>query len=212
MLVSRFITRPINRYFERARRFHSPTINPKTFITVLRKGGNFSRRYYVTSEKPLMFFCSAWTASDISRINMPTSVITVSGVNYLPASKWGENVECSFVERLTKATENESGRWLTIGHGVSNDSLQPTFGLCWQVKNETKQIRKSTQYWLIRSLSCTLKPSAVKLVLSILITKANEIHSFLYLFDKVLYIFRIGLLSIIRSISTLYKRNRYLLC
>jgi hypothetical protein len=30
------------------------------------------------------------------------------------------------------------------------------------------------------------------------------------LFDKVLYIFRTGPLSIIRSISTLYTRNRYL--
>ena len=81
MQVSRFITRPINRNFERARCLHSLSINPETCITVLRKGGNFNRRYYVTSEKPLMFFCTAWTASDISRINMLPSVITVGGVN-----------------------------------------------------------------------------------------------------------------------------------
>jgi len=40
--------------------------------------------------------------------------------------------------------------------------------------------------------------------------KANEMHYFSDLFDKVLNIFRKGPLSIIRSISTLYTRNRYL--
>jgi len=35
-------------------------------------------------------------------------------------------------------------------------------------------------------------------------------HYFSYLFDKVLYMFRTDPLSIIRSISTLYTRNRYL--
>jgi len=44
----------------------------------------------------------------------------------------------------------------------------------------------------------------------ILIIKANEMHSFSDLFDKVLYMFRTGPLSIMRSISTLYTRNRYL--
>ena len=42
--------------------------------------------------------------------------------------------------------------------------------------------------------------------------KANEMHNFLNLFNKVLYMFRTGPLSIIRSISTLYTRNRYLSC
>jgi len=37
--------------------------------------------------------------------------------------------------------------------------------------------------------------------------KANEMHNFSHLFDKVLYIFRTGLLSIIRSISTLYTQQ-----
>jgi len=43
-----------------------------------------------------------------------------------------------------------------------------------------------------------------------LIMKANEMHYFSDLFDKVLYIFRTCPPSIIRSISTLYTRNRYL--
>jgi hypothetical protein len=43
-----------------------------------------------------------------------------------------------------------------------------------------------------------------------LIMKANEMHYFSDLFDKVLYMFRTGPLSIIRSVSTLYTRNRYL--
>jgi len=42
--------------------------------------------------------------------------------------------------------------------------------------------------------------------------KTNDMHYFSNLFDKVLYIFRIGPLSIIRSISTLYTNNRYLSC
>ena len=40
----------------------------------------------------------------------------------------------------------------------------------------------------------------------------NKMQNFSYLFDKVLYVFRTGPLSIIRSISTLYTRNRYLSC
>ena len=39
--------------------------------------------------------------------------------------------------------------------------------------------------------------------------KANEMHNFPNLFDKLLYMFRKGPLSIIRSISTLYTRNWY---
>jgi len=37
-------------------------------------------------------------------------------------------------------------------------------------------------------------------------------HYFSDLFDKVLYMFRTDPLSIIRSISTLYTRNRYVSC
>jgi hypothetical protein len=44
------------------------------------------------------------------------------------------------------------------------------------------------------------------------IMKAKEMHNFSDLFDKVLYMFRTGPLSIIRSISTLYICNRYLSC
>jgi len=39
--------------------------------------------------------------------------------------------------------------------------------------------------------------------------KAKEMHYFSDLFDKVLYMFQTGPLSIIRSISILYTRNRY---
>ena len=45
----------------------------------------------------------------------------------------------------------------------------------------------------------------------ILIMEANEIHHFSFSFDKVLYMFRKSALSIIRSISSLYIRNSYLL-
>jgi len=37
-------------------------------------------------------------------------------------------------------------------------------------------------------------------------------HNFSNLFDKVLYMFRAGPLSIIRNISTLHTRSRYLSC
>jgi hypothetical protein len=46
----------------------------------------------------------------------------------------------------------------------------------------------------------------------ILIIKANKMHNFSDLFDKVLYLFRTGPLSIIRCISTLHTRNRYVSC
>jgi hypothetical protein len=42
---------------------------------------------------------------------------------------------------------------------------------------------------------------------SILVIKANEMHKFSNLFDKLLYMFRAGQLSIIRSISTLYTQQ-----
>jgi hypothetical protein len=48
--------------------------------------------------------------------------------------------------------------------------------------------------------------------LYILTMKANGMHYFSNLFDKVLYMFRTGPLSIIRSISKLYTRNTYLSC
>jgi hypothetical protein len=44
------------------------------------------------------------------------------------------------------------------------------------------------------------------------IIKANEMHYFSYLFDKVLYMFQTSPLSIISSITTLFTRNRYLSC
>jgi len=53
---------------------------------------------------------------------------------------------------------------------------------------------------------------AVCLFLTMRIIKANEMHCFSNLFYKVLYMFRISPLSIIRSITTLFTRNRYLLC
>jgi hypothetical protein len=43
----------------------------------------------------------------------------------------------------------------------------------------------------------------------LLIMKANEMHYFSDLFDKVLYMFQTCPLSNIRSASTLYTRNRY---
>jgi len=46
----------------------------------------------------------------------------------------------------------------------------------------------------------------------ILIIKANEMYYFSNLFNKVLYMFRTGTLTIIRSISALHTRNRYLSC
>jgi len=42
--------------------------------------------------------------------------------------------------------------------------------------------------------------------------KANAMHYFSDLFDKVLYIFRTGSLSIISNISKLYAHNSYVLC
>ena len=54
------------------------------------------------------------------------------------------------------------------------------------------------------------KTSGYENFVSFLILKANEMHNVSNLFDKVLYVFRTGPLSIIRGISTLYTRSRYL--
>jgi len=45
----------------------------------------------------------------------------------------------------------------------------------------------------------------------LLVIKANKLHYLSNLFDIVLYVFRTGPLSIIRSISTLYTRSRYVM-
>jgi len=54
--------------------------------------------------------------------------------------------------------------------------------------------------------------SLTRATFNILIIKANEMHYFSNLPDKVLYMFRTGSLSIISSISKLYTCNRYLSC
>jgi hypothetical protein len=46
----------------------------------------------------------------------------------------------------------------------------------------------------------------------LLILKANKMHYFSNLFDKVLYMFRTGPLTIIKSIATLHTRSRYMSC
>jgi len=50
----------------------------------------------------------------------------------------------------------------------------------------------------------------VKKGICVLIMKTNEMHYFSTLFDKVLYIFRIDPLFIIKSIPAMYTRNKYL--
>jgi len=52
----------------------------------------------------------------------------------------------------------------------------------------------------------------VNALMNLLMMKANEMHYFSDLFDKVLYIFRTSPLSITRSNPALYTRNRYLSC
>jgi len=56
----------------------------------------------------------------------------------------------------------------------------------------------------------TVNTEAVKKLKSSLMMKANEMYYFSNLFDKLLYMFQTCPLYIIRSISTLYKCNRYL--
>ena len=51
---------------------------------------------------------------------------------------------------------------------------------------------------------------SIKSGILLLIMKANEMHYFSDLFDKVLYIFRTGPVYLIRNISTLYTSNGYL--
>jgi len=55
-----------------------------------------------------------------------------------------------------------------------------------------------------------IRPFNYNSVYNILIMKVNEMQYFSDLLDKVLDMFQTGPLSIIRSISTLYTRKRYL--
>jgi len=45
----------------------------------------------------------------------------------------------------------------------------------------------------------------------ILIIKANKMHNFSNLFGKVLYMFQIGSLSIIRSLNTVYTQQVFVM-
>ena len=56
---------------------------------------------------------------------------------------------------------------------------------------------------LVRNISKGINKTYYQ-VHSILITKANEMHYFSDLFDKILYMCRAGPLSIIRSLNTVY--------
>jgi len=63
---------------------------------------------------------------------------------------------------------------------------------------------------ILLSSSKLLTAKSFERVITILIIKANEMHCFSYLFDKVLYMFRTGPLSFIRSICHI-KHDKYLL-
>jgi hypothetical protein len=63
-----------------------------------------------------------------------------------------------------------------------------------------------------RILSDFINLTILFLLIRISNSSFNEMHYFSDLFDKVLYMFRTGPLSIIRRISALYTRNRHLSC
>jgi len=107
--------------------------------------------------------------------------------------------------------------------------LQQNFA--WQLEGKSPLGRQRRRWELILDLIWTNKMGRNCLVSSysgtwqwflqlreiwvycyILTIKANKMHNFSNLFDKVLCTFRTDPLSIIRSISTLYTRNRYLSC
>ena len=75
-----------------------------------------------------------------------------------------------------------------------------------------RSFTKHNTEWLFRFNISHSSHSEDRASWYILIMKANEMHCFSDLFDKVLYMFRTGPLSIISSISTLYIRNSYLSC
>jgi hypothetical protein len=91
-----------------------------------------------------------------------------------------------------------------------------------RIKTEVDLLRVAVQQFekhcsiifllFLSSRTTTLWHSEDRASWYILIMKANETHYLSNLFDKVLYIFRTSPLSIIRSISTLCTRNRYLSC
>ena len=88
----------------------------------------------------------------------------------------------------------------------------PSTWKCGINKEPTKQFVACfglSFYSLFASLQ-NMQSSIQKHTTNILIMKANEMHYLSHLFDKVLYMFQTSLLSIIKSISVLYIRNRFL--
>jgi hypothetical protein len=81
-----------------------------------------------------------------------------------------------------------------------------------QSHTKTKYNQSASKFRLVPSQSQHLALFLQELSINIIIMKANEMHYFSDLFDKVLYMFRTCPLFIIRSISTLYTSNRYFSC
>ena len=118
-----------------------------------------------------------------------------------------------------------SARLFYVPHVENEVKRTPICECCWDPSSRNCRIKEGPKRGIFGSFSEIVRPqkslyisqwriwhSEVRASWYILIMKANEMHRFSNFFDKVLYMFRTGPLSIIRNISTLYTRNRYLSC
>jgi len=117
-------------------------------------------------------------------------------------------------------TRSPRAYWRPVRSKSSAVSLSPTAKF-WvgtqisvlpsQFKIESNHGNCPTSYHLLhnhdRPIPTMLPSSIPNVLLYILVMKANEMHYFLDLFDKLIHVFRTGPLSIISSISTLYTQQ-----
>jgi hypothetical protein len=136
----------------------------------------------------------------------------VAHLYYLPCLlTYFNNVQCGLQERSPHCLRSSFLPTLSFTTPVPNNHYKEVRQSC-SVHSWVPQLSTNTQtifYGNIQGIKI-LKCSRATNFLYPLIIKANEMHNLSNLFDKVLYMFLTGPLSIIRSIATMYTRYKYL--
>ena len=114
-------------------------------------------------------------------------LVWVTGVRFKSSPEYWF-INCSFLWSLHYDRQDNDLKWTTISYFIITSPMNSTV----------------MSYCSIINMDCSC------FWVSYFLMKANEMHYFSDLFEKVLYVFRTCPLSIISSISTLYIRNRYL--
>jgi len=129
--------------------------------------------------------------------------ITITWQNVLLCDSVTKSLEeTNFYPRIFSTTAQFNSKDALDYSGKEENSTQYMF-------MQTEDRRHALMMWNTKNYIRHLEDRASWYIL---IMKANEMHYFSNLFDKVLHMFRTGPLSIISGISTLYTHSRYLSC